>query len=209
MTREIDFLVANGVTWRSQQEDLDPMDWQCGFCGHSVGQAQGWRAVGRSGRHFAAIMTCPRCRRPSFFEVNQHPFPEPLPGEAIPHIPEPVNGMYEEARACVAAGAPRSAALASRTTLMYVATQLNGGQPVKGGFQANVDWLFDNHWIPPNGKPWVDYIRDKGNNATHEIQVPDPELAQQLVDFRQMLLRFVFDMPSRLVPPAALDTVTT
>jgi hypothetical protein len=96
--------------------------------------------------------------------------------------------MYEEARACVGAGAYRSAALACRSTLMYVVTELNGGEPIKGGFKANVDWLFENGWIPPNGKPWVDYIRDRGNDATHEVMLPDPELAKRLVDFLGMLL---------------------
>lgn len=114
--------------------------------------------------------------------------------------------MYEEARACVSVGAYRSAALACRNTLLYVAAELNDGHQIKGGFQANVDWLFDNHWIPPNGKPWVDYIREKGNDTTHQIMIPDPELARQLVDFLGMLLRFVYDMPNRLVPPTATDT---
>jgi hypothetical protein len=99
-------------------------------------------------------------------------------------------------------GAYRSAALACRTTLMYVATELNNKTQIEGGFKANVEWLFKNGWIPPNGKAWVDYIKDRGNDATHEILVADPELARQLVDFLAMLLRYAYDMPNRLVPPA-------
>lgn len=201
MARQIDYFVLPEVTWRPQREELQPINWQCGFCSQYVGAAEGWRAVDRNGNHYGAIMICPRCRRPTLFEGKEIPFPASPPGEPIPNVPEPVNGMYEEARACVAAGAPRAAALACRTTLMYVATELNGGQQIKGGFQANVDWLFDNHWIPPNGKGWVDYIRDKGNDATHQIMDPDPDLARQLVDFLGMLLRFVYDMPRRLAPP--------
>ncbi len=209
MARDIGYLVGHQATWRPQQEALGPIDWTCGFCSQSVGEDQGWRAVDAEGHHVAAIRICRRCRRPTFFEIAQPPFPEPLPGEAIPHVPEPVNGMYEEARACVRAGAHRSAALACRTTLMYIATQLNGEQRIEGGFQANIKWLFDNHWIPPNGRAWVEHIREKGNDATHEVMTPDPELARQLVDFLEILLRVVYDMPNRLAPPAVNPPATT
>jgi hypothetical protein len=205
MAWDLDYLVVRNATWLAQRMALRPADWRCGFCSQAVGEAEGWQATMSSGDYVASVMICPRCRRPTYFEGNKPPFPEPLPGEAIPHVPEPVHGMYEEARACVMSGAYRSAALACRTTLMYVATELNNKTQIEGGFKANVEWLFKNGWIPPNGKAWVDYIKDRGNDATHEILVADPELARQLVDFLAMLLRYAYDMPNRLVPPATPD----
>ena len=36
-------------------------------------------------------------------------------------------------------------------------------------FIEYVEYLASNGFIPPNGKGWVDHIRQKGNEATHEI----------------------------------------
>ena len=55
--------------------------------------------------------------------------------------------------------------------------------------------------VPPNGKVWVDHIRNKGNEATHEIRLMAPEDAAELISFSEMLLKFVFEFPAK-VPKA-------
>lgn len=42
-------------------------------------------------------------------------------------------------------------------------------------FIEYVNYLSDNGFIPPNGKQWVDHIRKKGNEATHEIKMMEEE----------------------------------
>jgi len=91
---------------------------------------------------------------------------------------------------------------------MYVAAELNGGHPIQGTFQATIDWLYANHWIPPNAKTRVDHIRTMGNEATHEITVSDPDLARQLVGFLAMMLRFIYEMPSMATTPPAGSSTT-
>ena len=69
-------------------------------------------------------------------------------------------------------------------------------------FVQYVDYLAKAGYIPPNGKGWVDHIRKKGNEATHEIALMAQADAEELIAFAEMLLKFVFEFPAR-VPPAA------
>ena len=66
-------------------------------------------------------------------------------------------------------------------------------------FIEYVTYLSDNGYTPPNGKHWVDHIRKKGNEATHEITVMSENDAKELIVFIEMLLRFIFEFPS-MVP---------
>ncbi len=61
-----------------------------------------------------------------------------------------------------------------------------------------VCFLADNVWIPPNGREWVDEIRKRGNEQNHEIVLATREDAAELLDFIEMLLRFVYEFPARM-----------
>lgn len=65
-------------------------------------------------------------------------------------------------------------------------------------FVEYVDFLASKGFVPPNGRAWVDQIRRKGNEATHEIPAIKQEDAIQLLTFAEMLLRFVYEFPSML-----------
>jgi len=47
-------------------------------------------------------------------------------------------------------------------------------------FLAYVDHLAGLGYVPPNGKAWVDHIRKKGNEATHEIVLTNATDATEL-----------------------------
>lgn len=68
-------------------------------------------------------------------------------------------------------------------------------------FIEYVNYLADEGYIPPNGRGWVDHIRKKGNEATHEIALMQHADAEELITFSEMLLRFIYEFPAR-VPPA-------
>ena len=65
-------------------------------------------------------------------------------------------------------------------------------------FYDYVDFLSDENYIPPNGKGWVDHIRKKGNDATHEISIMEQEDAKELIDFAEMLLKFIYEFPESI-----------
>jgi hypothetical protein len=65
-------------------------------------------------------------------------------------------------------------------------------------FIEYVNHLADKGYIPPNGRGWVDHIRKKGNEATHEIALMTQADAEELLAFTEMLLKFVYEFPSRV-----------
>ncbi len=68
-------------------------------------------------------------------------------------------------------------------------------------FIEYVEYLANNGFIPPNGRTWVDHIRRKGNEATHEIALMTQADAEELVAFVEMLLKFVYEFPARVPGP--------
>ena len=64
-----------------------------------------------------------------------------------------------------------------------------------------VEFLAENGFVPPNGRGWVDHIRKRGNEATHEIEIMPKEVAEELIAFIEMLLKFIYEFPAK-VPPA-------
>ena len=81
---------------------------------------------------------------------------------------------------------------------MHIAVE-KGASPNES-FKHYVDWLVNNHYVPPGGEGWVDQIRDKGNEANHEIQLIDQHTAEQVLSFVELLLKFVYELPARVAP---------
>ena len=68
-------------------------------------------------------------------------------------------------------------------------------------FIEYVNYLSVEGFIPPNGKHWVDHIRKKGNEATHEIELMESKDAQDLLIFVEMLLKFIYEFPNMVQAP--------
>jgi uncharacterized GH25 family protein len=77
---------------------------------------------------------------------------------------------------------------------MNVAVQQ--GAEENQSFQAYVGYLDTKGFVPPGGKKWVDAIRQKGNEANHEIRLMGEKDARNIVRFSEMLLRFIYEMPN-------------
>ena len=80
----------------------------------------------------------------------------------------------------------------ARKVLMNLAV-LEGAQENKP-FLYYVNYLADNGFVPKKGKPWVDKIRELGNEATHEIKLVSAEDAKDVMFLIENLLRFNFEM---------------
>ena len=75
------------------------------------------------------------------------------------------------------------------------------GAPEGKRFIEYIQYLADNGFVPPHGKGWVDHIRKKGNEATHEIVTMTLQDAEDLIAFTEMLLKFIYEFPSRVPTP--------
>ena len=82
---------------------------------------------------------------------------------------------------------------------MNIAVQKEASENLK--FIAYVEYLADHGYVPPGGKSWVDHIRQKGNEATHEIKLMDKQDAEDLIKFSEMLLKFIYEFPGLLPQP--------
>jgi hypothetical protein len=142
------------------------------------------------------IYICP-CGGPTLFDkLSDLQIPSPAFGDTVADVPEEIGKLYEEARRCTSAYAYTSAVLACRKLLMHIAVQK--GAPEGKRFVEYVEYLSTKGYVPPDGKGWVDHIRTKGNEATHEIVLMGNEDAQDLINFTEMLLKFIYEFPARV-----------
>ena len=184
------------MDWQALQ-GIHPRSYMCGHCGNKVGSNRGWHTSNHSPT-VVAVYVCPLCFKPSVF-LHGSQFPGVAPGQPVENLPTDVEQLYSEARVAVAANANTAAVLTCRKLLMNVAVS-QGAAPGQS-FVAYVEHLSSAGYIPPNGRAWVDHIRKKGNEATHEIQVMSRADAEELIAFSEMLLKFVYEFPARVPAP--------
>ena len=189
------------VTWigaKTRSENLSSATFVCGYCGSRVASDVGWNGNIPGPKTLSLIRICPDCSGPTLLE-GEHQVPGVPYGNPVKHLPDDIARLYEEARSSMAAGAPTAAVLCCRKLLMHVAVErkANEGQ----NFVTYVQFLEDNHFIPAGAKSWVDQIRTRGNEANHEIQIKSRPEAEEMIDFAEMLLKVIYDYPSRVPAP--------
>lgn len=173
---------------------IGPCQYRCGHCGRDVANNRGFHHNDSALR----IWICPNCDKPTFFEGNRQT-PSPVPGAEVSHLPADLLALYKEARNCCSVGAYTASVLACRKLLMNIAVAQGAAENLR--FIEYVDYLATAGYIPPNGRGWVDHIRRKGNEATHEIALMSSSDATELLAFSEMLLKFIYEFPAR-VPSA-------
>lgn len=196
MTDPKDPQLAGG--WVNEGTLGTAVDYTCGWCDRLVATNRGWtfsRNVASGGDPELKLLICPNCRLPSYTDEESFT-PGVAPGSAVLHCPERVTTAYEEARLCLAFGASTAGALLLRKLLMYIAVE-EGAEAGKN-FTSYVDYLAQKGFIPPKGQPWVDHLRTKGNEATHELAFTLHDEASLLLTFAEMLLKFIYEFPQRL-----------
>lgn len=167
----------------------------CGHCGNLVASAVGYQ--NHTGQE--SIYICPHCDHPVYFNAKQEPLPGVAFGNDVAHLPPAIKTLYDEARRCTSASAYTASVLLSRKLLMNIGVT-QGAEEGKS-FIFYVEYLAAHGYVPPNGKGWVDHIRKKGNEATHEILLMSDSDAQDLVAFSEMLLKFIYEFPNKIPPP--------
>lgn len=180
---------------------LEGRSYTCGYCGRGVGPNTGFWARPEGSGHF--IYICSFCRRPTYFEPDGTQYPGVAYGTEVEHLPEAVRRLYDEARNAMSVNAFTAAVMTCRKVLMNVAVT-EGAKPGKS-FADYVKWLADEGYVPAKGRTWVDRIREKGNEANHEIPDIDRTDAEDILSFTEMLLKVNYEMPARAAPAAPQD----
>jgi len=86
---------------------------------------------------------------------------------------------------------------------MHIAVEK--GAPEGRKFVEYVNYLSSEGYIARDCQEWVDHIRGKGNEATHEIKLMTKADAMELIQFVEMLLKQLYEFPAKLkkrdIPP--------
>lgn len=185
------------MVWRNAEVFPQTKSYVCGHCDITVGAHQGyWPSSHNPPKPGGvAICICPNCTKPTFFD-GETQMPGVAFGGEVKNLPESVHGLYNEARNCMKVSAYTACILAARKLLMNVA--VSQGAAPGDSFVSYVSFLATNGYVPPNARGWVDHIRKKGNEATHEIPSLGRGDAEDLLTFMEMILKLVFDYPSRV-----------
>jgi len=184
------------MNWKNS-ENIGSKTYKCGYCGSSLASQLGYSAAEYvNGRTVIRenIYICHSCEKPTYFDYNGRQTPGPLIGNKVKHIPNSdVEDLFNEAKSCFSIGAYTSSVMCCRKLLMNIS--VSEGAKEGTNFSDYVNYLNDNNYIPPNGKKWVDSIRKLGNQANHKIEFKSLKDAERILNFTEMLLRFIYELP--------------
>lgn len=178
---------------------VESKSYVCWNCGLSLASDKGWigRNTGNTQIILAHIVVCHHCAIPTFLVANGEQYPGiPSSGEVHDITDESVKALYDEARRATQVGSYTAAVLCCRKLLMHIAVAK--GAKGNESFQYYAQFLLDEHYVPPDAAPWVAHIKDKGNEANHEIVVSGKDEAREILSFVEMLLKLVFEFPATM-----------
>lgn len=185
----------NKVNYKGWQETtvFTAQSYKCHYCNKDISSSFGYWQNPEQGY----IDICPECGRPTYFDEKMKQYPGVIFGEDVKYInDESVRLLYDEARKCMASESYTATVLCCRKLLMNIAVAKGEKEGLK--FIEYITFLKDKGYIPIGGEKWVDSIRKKGNEATHEISIMDEEEAKLIIMFSSMLLKLIYEMPNSL-----------
>lgn len=187
------------IDWH-QITDLKSRSYTCGHCGESLASKEGYFALDNSRTRIGNIYVCHFCSCPTFFGWDGKQHPGSVFGDTVQGVDDQdVSNLYDEARNCMKVGAYTSSVLCCRKLLMHIA--VSKGAKEGDTFLKYVEYLAKNY-VAHESKFWVDHIRSKGNDANHEIKIMTKDDAETLLTFSSVLLKIIYEFPSKLPKPS-------
>jgi len=206
----IEVIQSNSVGTYTQGEHDAWLTRSCPHCGSAqllvVGRVRSAVQYRRGGgMSYGAVdgvqwMRCVKCLKGSVANHgNVSPAPKPL-REPL-GLPVADQTLWEEARVCLAAGANVAAAMVCRKLLLHVAVA--HGLPAKNdkgwapNFAQAIAHLEAEGLITRKMRPWVDRIKEVGNDATHEVTAVSAEQALDVATFMEQLLVLAYELDAK------------
>jgi hypothetical protein len=177
-------------------ESLPARNYICSYCGNLVSSSKGYCAWISSVNNSVhnVIYICPHCEQPTYFFDDKR-IPGQLFGDKVKHLPREVEDIYDEARKCITVNAYTGSVMLCRKLLMNIAVQK--GAPKNQTFASYVDYLCNSGYVSGDNKVWADLVRNKGNEANHEIPKMSPSDAEELIEFLELVLKSVYEFPEK------------
>jgi len=118
----------------------------------------------------------------------------------------------DEALGCISVGANTAAVMMCRKLLFHIAVA--HGLPEKDGggraptFAKALKHLEDEGVITKHMRPWVEKIKDIGNEASHEIPSTTSDEATDVALFTRQLIRLAYELPAMVAEHAPANDET-
>jgi len=169
--------------------NLESKDYICGYCGRDITSNKGYRVEGSN----ETIYICHNCSGATYFDIYRKQTPGNLFGKEFElDIPKDINELYNEARECYSVRAYSAVSMCCRKLLMHIAVECGADENLR--FIEYVNYLDRENYIPKKSKKWVDIIRSKGNETTHEIKICTEEEAKQLIKFIEIIITLIYEI---------------
>ena len=184
-------------------EPKDPRSWiraDCPDCGAST-----LAVIAFSNSQPAVWARCTNCMRPVAI-LDGTMSPSPLPLSEPMGLPDTERAAWREIRACLSVGADTAAVMLCRKLLLHVA--VSAGMSPKSDkdraptFLETVNYLENDGLITQRMRPWVERIKDVGNEANHELSPIAHADALDVARFTEQLLRLAYEMDSLIKAPS-------
>ena len=168
----------------------------CGYCGNKIAPDYGYEIQTHEG-YPTFVYKCPCCENPVIYNAyTKTAYPGELFGRDVKNLPENIQTLYDECRTCYANQCYTSSQMIARTLLMHIAVEQ--GAQAGDTFAAYINYLDSNGYIPPQGRAWVDFIRQSGNVANHQIVIKEKEETEKVITFLSSLLLFIYELPAEM-----------
>ena len=178
----------------------------CGHCNKSIGldvffEVFHKTVVEQGGRKTEKpvvdyyVGQCPICGKPVILDANTSSVLPPVKSFAeVEGLPNDIEILYNEMRDAYSVQAYTCYVITGRTLMANIAVE-QGAEDGKG-FVYYVNYLVDNFLPKSNSKPWVDKVRQLGNDSAHHLVIADQEMAKTSLKFLEAILKNVYEFPN-------------
>lgn len=162
----------------------------CWNCGKNIATNEGYIASYKDKyggiNEKPMIYICHQCSAPSIVDNERHLVLCPLPGKEIKHLPEDINSVYKEARACMSVSAYTAAIMLFRKIIMNMAVE--EGAEEGNNFKYYLGYLCKEGLVHKKQTKQAEKVKDLGNDANHKIEYRTKEEAEMLFKFVEQFL---------------------
>ncbi len=179
-----------------QGQELVPMKIHCGFCGEASVANYGYihtHIHNRESALQAKIYICPNCGCPLFYDKDEEFHPGPKLGKEIENLPDDVSEVYDEIRDCIKNNCNTAAIMLGRKLIMHLSVN-KAEAKANDAFVKHIEHLKSTGYVPPNGYKLLEFIKNLGNQQNHEIVIGDPDEAEKMLKFIEVLLLFMYEV---------------
>lgn len=126
-------------------------------------------------------------------------YPKPQPSQCPSHTPDALRRIFLQAANASKRHDPDASGAMSRKVVDVSTQQLLGEEAKKyNNIQGRINALADAGKLTLDLKDWAHQVRLGGNDAAHDLDPFTQEEADELLDFAELYLTYVYTLPGRL-----------